>query len=260
MNNKKVILISGGAGLLGNEWAKSLSEDENNEVIILDLQDKIREYHRKYYINGVQGYGIDITKEEEVIHTINFIYEHHNRIDTLINCAAVNPQPKEGEYNTFERYSLEKWKKTLDVNLTGAFLLSRECIKYMLKNKIEKDKFRGTIINVTSQLGFVSPNQDIYEDGYCKPADYAVAASGIISLTRYLACYYGGIIKVNCLIPSMVENGQSKEFIKNAEKLIPMGRMSKKDEFNSAIKFLCSENSSYMTGQSLICDGGYISW
>ena len=128
----------------------------------------------------------------------------------------------------------------------------------MLKNKNEG--FKGTIINVTSQLGIVSPNQNIYSNKYIKPPSYSVAASGMISLTRYLACYYGNKIKVNCLIPSMVENGQTEEFIKEAEKLIPIGRMSKKEEFNSAIKFLCSDASSYMTGQNLICDGGYVSW
>lgn len=251
MKNKTVV-ISGGCGLLGQQFAKTLAE-EDYDIIILDLPNRINTGLKTF-----RAYcGVDITKEDEVeeaIHDISIGFG----LDILINCAAINPQPNENEDNRFENYSLDRWKKTLDVNLTGSFLLSRECIKYMLKNK--NKGFKGNIINVTSQLGFVSPNQNIYDNKYIKPADYSTAASGIISLTRYLACYYGNRIKVNCLIPSMVKNGQSEEFIKNAEKLIPIGRMSKKNEFNSAIKFLCSDESSYMTGQNLICDGGYTSW
>ncbi len=248
---EKTVIISGGCGLLGEEFAKTLREIYYN-IIILDLPDKINKANL-----GFSGYGIDITDEKQVKDTIAHIYDTFG-IDILINCAAINPIPNENENNSFERYPLKRWKETLNVNLTGAFLLSKECIYYMLKNN--KEGFKGTIVNVTSQLGFVSPNQNVYSDTYKKPCDYPVASAGIISLTRYLACYYGGIIKVNCLIPSMVENGQSVEFLQNVEKLIPMGRMSKKEEFNSAIKFLCSEDSSYMTGQNLICDGGYTSW
>src|SRR3972149_7781147 len=226
---KKTILISGGYGVLGSEFASSLSKDENNTIIILDLPSaKINKFVQSNWFCP-----IDITDEIEIQYAINQIYKQHG-IDILINCAAINSIPKEGEDNSFENYSLDKWDKTLAVNLTGSFLLSRECIKYMLKN--ETVGFKGTIVNVTSQLGLVSPNQNIYNNKYIKPVDYSVAASGIISLTRYLACYYGNRIKVNCLIPSMVKNGQSEDFIKNVEKLIPIGRMSKKQEFNSAIK------------------------
>jgi len=251
--NRKTILISGGHGLLGSEFASFLSKDENNTIIILDLSiKKLNKLSKNSYF-----YDIDITDETDVKKTIRNVYERFG-IDILINCAAYNEQPNENINNSFETYSLDKWNKTLAVNLTGSFLLSKECIKYMLRN--ENEGFKGNIINVTSQLGLVSPNQKVYTNKYIKPPCYSVSASGIISLTRYLACYYGNRIKVNCLIPSMVENNQSEEFIKSAEELIPMGRMSKKEEFNSAIKFLCSEDSSYMTGQLLICDGGYTSW
>lgn len=253
----KTVIISGGCGLLGTEFAKTLSKD--SKVVILDLYNKVMEYRNSDAYN-IDTYTLscDITNENEVIETIKFIYEQLGHIDILVNCAAINPIPKEGEDNSFENYNLDRWKATLDVNITGTFLLSRECIKYMLKN--QNDGFKGIIVNVTSQLGLVSPNQKIYNKKYIKPADYSVAASGVISLTRYLACYYGGKIKVNCLIPSMVENGQSEDFIKNAEKWIPFGRMSKKNEFNGAVRFLCSDDSPYMLGQALICDGGYLSW
>ena len=250
---KKTILISGGHGLLGSEFASSLSKDANNTIIILDLsRTKLNKLSKNSYF-----YDIDITDETDGKKTIRNVYERFG-INILINCAAYNEQPSENIDNSFENYNLDKWNKTLGVNLTGAFLLSRECIPFMLKNKNEG--FKGTIINVTSQLGIVSPNQNIYSNKYIKPPSYSVAASGMISLTRYLACYYGNKIKVNCLIPSMVENGQTEEFIKEAEKLIPIGRMSKKEEFNSAIKFLCSSDSDNMQGQNLVMDGGRSIW
>lgn len=252
----KNVIISGGLGLLGKQFANTLKDNYN--VIVLDMEDKVCDYFKGKETYDFYVLSCDVTKEECVKDTIKYIYEKWERIDILINAAAYNEQPNENTDNSFVTYSLEKWRKTIDVNLTGAFLMSQKCIKYMLKNHVEG--FKGTIVNVTSQLGLVSPNQKVYSNKYIKPSSYSVSASGVISLTRYLACYYGENIKVNCLIPSMVENGQTEEFIKNAEKLIPMGRMSKKEEFNSAIKFLCSDESSYMTGQNLICDGGYTSW
>ena len=245
----KTVLLSGGCGFLGSEFAKVLRDDY--EVIVLDLPDKIKENYKN--ILNFRGHGLDVTDEYEV----RKLFKYIGKVDILVNSAAINPVP-DGTSNEFENYSLEKWKRTLDVNLTGTFLMIKYCVPVMLKNT--NTGFKGTIINVTSQLGLVSPNQSIYLDGYKKPMDYSVAASGIISMTRYLACYYGNKIKVNCLIPSMVRSNQSDKLIENIENLIPMGRLSEKNEFNGAIKFLCSDESSYMTGQTLVCDGGYTTW
>src|SRR3990167_10513516 len=164
---KKTILISGGCGLLGSEFASFLSKDENNTIIILDLPSaKVNKLIKKTHF-----YPIDITDEIDVEATINQVYKQHE-IDIIINCAAYNEQPSENINNSFETYSLDKWNKTLAVNLTGSFLLSRECIKYMLRN--ENEGFKGNIINVTSQLGLVSPNQKVYTNKYIKPPCYSV--------------------------------------------------------------------------------------
>jgi len=246
---KKTILISGGYGVLGSEFASSLSKDENNTIVILDLPSaKINKFVQSNWFCP-----IDITDEIEIQYAINHIYKQHG-IDILINCAGINPIPKEG----FENYSLDKWNKTMSVNLTGSFLLSRECIKYMLKN--ENEGFKGVIINIISDLSVIAPDHSIYENEYKKPVDYCVSKAGLLHLTKYIAGYYRDKIKSVALSPGSVYNGQSDILKKNLENRIPIGRLARKDEYNEAIKFLCSEGSDYMQGQTLDMSGGRTIW
>ena len=245
----KTIVISGGAGLLGSEFTKTLVE-VSKYVIVLDLPNKIQE--NKYRTN-CRGFGIDITDELQVKETIKQIYDIYG-IDILINCAAYNEQPDENIDNSFENYSLDRWKKTLDVNLTGSFLLSRECIQYMLTNKNEG--FKGTIVNIASDLGIIASDQSIYENGYKKPPGYGVSKAGLIYLTKYIAGYYRDKIKSVCLAPGSVYSGQSDVLKKNLEDRIPIGRLARANEYNEAIKFLCSSGSDYFQGGCLTCAGG----
>src|SRR3990167_6347103 len=165
-----------------------LYKDANNTIIILDLsRTKLNKLSKNSYF-----YDIDITDETDVKKTIRNVYERFG-IDILINCAAYNEQPSENTNNSFETYSLEKWDKTLSVNLTGAFLLSRESIKYMLRNKNEG--FKGMIINIISDLGLITSDHSIYENGYIKPPDYGVSKAGLLHLTKYIAGYYKDEIK-----------------------------------------------------------------
>lgn len=235
----KVAVVIGGKGLLGSEFAKILREKEAT-VVIGDI------------VSYTDMYYVDITNENSIIKFKESIIDTFKKIDILINCAAVNPQITKDNDNKFETYNLEKWKRTLDVNLTGTFLCCREFGKWMIENK-----HKGTIINVTSQLGLVAPQQNIYNGEYIKPVDYGVSAAGIINLTKYLSSYWGEKIKINTLVPSMVYNNQSEDFVKRVSKKIPINRMSNKDEYNSALLFLCDPDNSYMTGHSLIIDGGY---
>ena len=167
----KTVIISGGLGLLGKQFAGTLRSDYN--VVVLDMEDKVNDYFAIDIVYNFYVLSCDITNEECVKTVISYIYEKWGSIDILINCAALNPPPKCNVFETFENYSLEKWKKTLDVNLTGSFVMTREVIKYMLKGSY-KAGFRGTIINIASDLGINAPDQDIYEDGYIKPPDYGV--------------------------------------------------------------------------------------
>src|SRR4030066_805741 len=252
---KKTILISGGHGLLGSEFASFLSKDENNIIIILDLPSaKITRLVRKSCF-----YPMDITDEIDIQTTIKQIHKNHG-IDILINCAAYNEQPNENIDNNFENYSLDKWNETLKINLTGAFLLSKEVIKYMLKKERDFNEYKGTIINMASDLGIIAPDNRIYNSSYKKPVDYCISKAGLIHLTKYIASYYGNKIKSVYLSPGSVYTNQSDELKENLEYRIPIGRLAKRDEYNKAIEFLCSSGSDYMQGQNLVMDGGRTIW
>ena len=150
---------------------------------------------------------------------------------------------------------MARWNKSLEVNLTGAFLCSQVFI-----NKMINDKIQGVVINVASDLGIIAPDQRIY-DGDVKPVDYSVTKHGLIGLTKYLSTYYANNkIRINTISPSGVYTNQDEEFVKRLSNLIPLGRMAKIDEYRGAIIFLCSEASSYMTGGNLILDGGRTAW
>lgn len=240
--DKKNVLVVGSLGLLGSEFVKILKE-ANANVIEADIKFNKDSFKR-----------LDVTKETDVIQFVEKVIEKYKRIDVLVNTFALNPQII-NEDNSFENYSLQKWNATINVNLTGTFLMCREVGRYMIKQPLN-----SAIVNVTSQLGLVAPDQTIYDNGYIKPSAYCAGSSGIFGLTRYLASYWRSKIRVNALVASMVFNYQDGNFIDTVRKKIPLGRMSLKSEFNEAMLFLCSDASSYMTGSDLVCDGGYSIW
>ena len=120
---------------------------------------------------------------------------------------------------------------------------------------------KGVILNISSDLSVISPDQRLYNRGKklknVKPVTYSVAKTGLIGLTKYLASYWSNKnIRCNAISPGGIYNNHKRSFVNRIKKLIPLGRMAKKDEYRSAIQFLCSDASSYMTGQNLIIDGG----
>jgi len=254
LNNTPVV-VTGGSGLLGSQYCKAI-EAIGGIPINLDIVPPKR--------NNYDFVECDITKEAQVKWAYRYVRKEYGPIHGLINNAAIDPKFDKSESKTckarFEHYALDQWKKEIDVGLTGAFL----CTKYFGLN-LRKD---GSIINISSLLGVVAPNQNLYKkpdlrdnEQPVKPVTYSVIKHGIIGLTRYTATYLAGKpIRCNALAPNGVYNGHTEEFVQTLSKLIPMGRMAKKDEYNSAIQFLLSNASSYMTGQVLVIDGGHSTW
>jgi len=134
----------------------------------------------------------------------------------------------------------------------------------VIGGEMVKNKIRGNIVNIASDLSVIAPNQNIYKyknNNFTKPVTYSVIKHGIVGLTKYLSTYWANKnIKVNSLSPGSVLNNQPKEFLSRIKKLIPMNRLAKKNEYIGAIKFLCTEDSNYMTGQNLVIDGGRSVW
>ena len=164
----KVVVITGGAGLLGKMHAEAVREAGGSPVLTDVVEDS-------------DCYYMDVTDKNSIEDFVNSL----DKVDVLINNAALNPKMStKDETNRFEDFDLEKWNKSLQVNLTGAFLCSQVFI-----NKMIKDKIKGIVINVASDLGVIAPNQTIYEDDV-KPVDYSVTKHGIIGLTKYLSTYF----------------------------------------------------------------------
>ena len=254
---KKIALITGGCGLLGWEYAKSLNEI-NCKVIILDNNfSKIKE--RKLLLEklnlDIEIYKSDITSEKNLKITIKKIISKYKNIDILINNAAIDFKPLKKNIkikNHFLDFDLKRWESELSVGLTGPFLCSKEIGKFMVK------KNYGIILNIASDLSIIAPDQNLYKHlNAFKPVSYSVIKHGIHGLTKYLAALWAPFnIRVNTLSPSGVQTNQDKTYIKKIKKLIPMKRMAKLNEYNEAIKYLCSDKSTYLTGQNIITDGG----
>jgi NAD(P)-dependent dehydrogenase (short-subunit alcohol dehydrogenase family) len=268
---EKVALITGGCGLLGLKHAEAILEfggkviltdviSENDASSIVDKLEYKYNSHSQWITDRVIYEWMDVTSES----SIQSVIDKYEKIDILINNAALNPKVEDGMgwKNKFEHLELESWNKTIDVILNGTFLCSKLVIKKMLSTGLESDYCRdgGIILNIASDLAIISPDQRIYDDGV-KPASYGVAKAGVVNLTKYLSTYLAKKnIRVNSLSPAGVYNNQPEEFVSKFSNLIPMDRMAKPDEYKGAVVFMCSDASSFMTGHNLVIDGGRTTW
>jgi len=264
----KIVIITGGAGFLGIKHAEAIIESDGIPIIWDIDKDSLNEaknYFKTEYNISVYTDLVDITKESEVNYAFEQVRQKHGSVDILINNAACNPKVENSDtinFSRLENYSLKTWNKELDVGITGAFICAKIIGSYMAENG------GGNIINISSDLGIIAPDQRLYRlEGVpdnlqpVKPVTYSVVKHGLIGLTKYLASYWADKnIRVNAFCPGGVYNGQDEEFVKKLTNLIPMGRMANVDEYKGVIKFLCSDASSYMTGTCLSADGGRTCW
>lgn len=245
LKNKNVI-ITGGSGFIGKQILKAFLE-QGSKIFVLDLKVLKSNSHIKFF-------KTDITKSDEIYKVLNFLKMKNIKPDILINNAANDYKPDKKIKNDLrlESFSDDLWEKDLNVGLKGAYLCTKIFGSYMAKKK------GGKILNIASDLGIIAPNQDLYsKKKFVKPVTYSVIKHGIIGLTKYTASYWAKKnIRCNAIAPGGMFNNQDKKFIKKINKIIPMGRMAKKNEFNDLILFLSSDSSSYMTGSVIVADGG----
>ena len=266
----KIIVITGGSGFLGSEFSSTLS-DVGAIPIILDKNNASLELLKKKFIKKKQRgffFLVDLNNETKVNVVINSIIKKYRKIDCLINAAGLTGEDMlktdSNFFEKFENYDFKLWQKSLNGNLSSTFILTKSVAKHMLKRK------KGSIINIASDVGIISPDHRIYEAdkkinykgvNFNTPLSYSVAKSGIISMTRYLATYWAKKgIRVNCVSPAGVYKKHNKKFVKQLSERIPLGRMAKPEELNGAIIYLCSNASSYVTGHNLVVDGGRTIW
>lgn len=265
----RVAIITGGAGLLGVQHAEVIAEAGGHPVLV-DINEKgalqkAKVISEKFNVNSM-GIKTNITKKAEIESMLDTVLKRYGRIDILINNAANDPKVKANDENIvwsrFENFPLENWNQDIAVGLTGAFLCTQIIGSEMAKRRT------GVILNISSDLGLIAPDQRIYaKDGLpdekqpVKPVSYPVIKSALIGLTRYSATYWADKnIRVNAVCPGGVQTDQPKDFLEKLSYRIPMGRMARKDEYKGVILFLISDASSYMTGAVLSVDGGRTCW
>ena len=266
----KSALITGGAGLLGKEHALALLEvganivlwDVNEENLMRVTNELIKDFSEQ----SVKMSVVDISKEEEVNNAYKELELQGIAISILINNAAINPKYTSGSNGTVfsrvENLTLDDWNYQVSVGLTGAFICSKYFGSKMAINN------GGVILNISSDLSVISPDQRLYKVSGAeensqpvKPITYSVIKSGLVGMTKYLATYWSANgVRVNALSPGGVYEEQNNDFVKKISDLIPLGRMAKSNEYRSAVQFLCSDASSYMTGQNIVIDGGRSVW
>ena len=259
--SNRTIILTGGAGLLGSQYAEGLSQAGAN-LILADINyagcKNIAKQLEKKYQNSILPIKLDLTDQKSIKNMVKKTVKKFSKIDVLINNAAFQGKVGKERQIKFEDLPLSLWDKAVSVNLTGIFLSCQEVGKIMIKQK------RGVIINIASTYGIVAADQRIYgNSGQNSAVYYAATKSAILNLTRYLASYWNRTgIRVNTLSPGGVENykAQGSAFIKNYSYKTMLGRMAQKNEYVGAMIFLASDASSYMTGSNLVVDGGFTAW
>lgn len=266
----KICIITGGAGLLGRQHSIAVLEGGGIPVLLDISEEALKsaaDFLKKRYDNAViELYRTDITDEADLLEIRDDLLRKYGHIDILINNAANNPKMEEQSANLgnirFDNFPMRIWEDDIAVGLTGAFL----CAK-VFGGAMEQAS-SGVILNISSDLGIIAPDQRIYRkegipeaEQTVKPVTYSVIKHGLIGLTKYLATYWAGRgIRVNAVCPAGVENGQDSEFVKKLTNLVPMGRMANVDEYQCTVLYMISDASSYMTGSTVIIDGGRTCW
>jgi NAD(P)-dependent dehydrogenase (short-subunit alcohol dehydrogenase family) len=256
----RVAIVTGALGLIGRNHCQALAEAGAN-VVVADLNEAAAQSFASELGDSHFGIGLDVTDEATVKQVRDRILERYDRIDVLVNNAALNEAVENPamalELTAFENFPVAQFRASLDVNVTGVFLCSQ------VFGSVMAQQGKGSIINVASTYGLVGPDQSIYrneagEQTFYKTAAYPATKGAVVNFTRFLAAYWGQKgVRVNTLSPGGVENGQNEFFISNYSAKTVLGRMAQPDEYQGAVVFLASDASAYMSGANLVVDGGW---
>ena len=248
----RVAVVTGGLGQLGAEIVRGLRE-HGARVVVWDIAAS----------NDGEGLRVDVTDRDAVERATARVVETWGAPDVLVNAAALDspPDAPAEEVGPFETYPVESFDEVMAVNVKGTLL----CCQAVGARMAEAG--RGSIVNISSVYGMLSPVQDVYEfrrrrgETFVKPVAYSVSKSALYNLTRYLATYWAKQgVRVNTLTLAGVWNDQPQEFVDAYTSRLPLGRMAHAEEVVGPVVFLASDAASYVTGANLVADGGWSAW
>jgi len=275
-------IVTGGAGMLGRQYTAALLQCGSN-VIILDNKSLSKNFLNllkkesnltKLHLSKLNVVKCDITNHKEVKKTFSSLKKSLKNLKILVNNASLVKQVNKNSdlintYKPFLKMLPKDWEEYFSIDLTGTLLVTQHAIPYMQKNG------GGSIINISSTYGILSPDQRLYDyfnkkltpkqkkTGVVieKPIGYSISKSGILNLTRFIATKFADDnIRVNTLTLGGVYDDNPTSFVKAYSKKTPLKRMAKRQEYVGPLLFLASNMSSYMTGSNLIVDGGWSAW
>lgn len=242
MLQKKIIIVTGGNGLIGRAIVNDLS---NRGATVINAEIGVTDDIE----NGILF--CDITNNKSIKELLQKVLDRYNRIDGFVN----NAYPRTTDWgNIFEEITFDSWKANVDMQLNSCFFICQQVLAIMKKQK------EGAVVNIASIYGVVGNDFTVYDntDGMTSPAAYAAIKAAVINFTRYLASYYGSDgLRVNCVSPGGVFNHQHPQFVAQFEQKVPLKRMARAEEIAPAVAFLLSSESSYITGHNLMVDGGW---
>lgn len=264
----KVVVVTGGFGQIGAEFVRELHG--RGARVAVTSRSEVADPAARLGIDDPDGrllaVAMDITDQASVDAGFDRVADAWGVPTVVVNNAGLDTQPSAPPEvsGPFEEFPVEVFREVVDTNLVGTFLVTQAAGRRMRDAGVG-----GSIVNVGSIYGMVSPVQDIYAYKaeltgvpFIKPVAYSAAKSGLYNLTRYCATYWGRAgIRVNTLTPSGVRRDtQDATFQANYTARMPIGRMAEANEFNGALVFLASDASTYMTGSNVVVDGGWTAW
>ncbi len=261
----RVILLTGGGGYLGTQFARGYAA-HGADVVIFDIDEETGRSVAKTVTNeyGVKTRALvcDIADPDAVVAVVGEAWSEFGKIDVLHNNAANQSIGLKAEFAPYEDFDIRDWQQVVGVDLQGVFLTTQTVGRHMVEANI-----CGSILQTSSIYGSFGADNRIYEGAtfrgqkICNPAVYSTVKAGSEGLVRWLATYWAEHgIRVNALVPGGVEAGQSDSFKARYSARVPLGRMARADEVVGAAVFLASDAASYITGQSLFVDGGLSAW
>ena len=254
MLKNKLIVVTGGAGLIGKEFIKAIVENKGI-AIIADINEEVGKQAKESLsielnTSNIDFVKLDITSKNSLNECIGYLDKNYGKIDALVN----NAYPRNKNYaRHFFDVEYDDFVENLGLNLGGYFATSQQFAKYF------QNQGYGNIINISSIYGVIAPKFEVYEGtSMTMPVEYAAIKSGLIHLTKYMAKYFKGMnIKVNTLSPGGIFDNQNKIFLeKYKDECLNKGMLDKND-LKGTLVYLLSDMSRYVNGQNIVVDDGF---